>query len=312
MLLLAGGASGGCRPTAFAAVVRPDPASFGGSNALSEVARFLALGPRDGGTAASGKAAQYLATRLAGFGIAAEIDAFPDETPDGTSVFHNVIGRLPGTSTGIVVVAAHFDTKAGIPGFQGANDSGSGVGLLLALADWYRSAPPLKSALWLAFLDGEECRRDYGPHDGLHGSRRLARDIVDRGVAERVQAVVVLDMIGDRNLKVMLPRNGTPSLMAAVLKAAATEQCRPVFTLHPGSVLDDHQPFLDAGMPAVDLIDFEYGSAPGRNDYWHTAGDTLDKLSADSLHLVGRVVIRLLDDLSAQTASGSASTRVDN
>jgi Zn-dependent M28 family amino/carboxypeptidase len=186
------------------------------------------------------------------------------------------------------------------------------VGLLLALADWYRSAPPLKSALWLAFLDGEECRRDYGPHDGLHGSRRLARDIVDRGVAERVQAVVVLDMIGDRNLKVMLPRNGTPSLMAAVLKAAATEQCRPVFTLHPGSVLDDHQPFLDAGMPAVDLIDFEYGSAPGRNDYWHTAGDTLDKLSADSLHLVGRVVIRLLDDLSAQTASGSASTRVDN
>ncbi len=279
---------------------------------MREVASFLALGPRDGGTAAAAQAARYLSTRLNGLGVPSEIDAFPDLTPDGTAVFHNVIGRLPGTSTGIVVLGAHFDTKAGIPGFQGANDSGSGVGVLLALAAWYRTVPSPGPAVWLAFFDGEECRRAYGAHDGLHGSRRLARIIADRGLADRVQAVVVLDMIGDRDLKVTLPRNGTPGLMAAVLKAATAEQCRPVFALHAGEVLDDHQPFLDAGLPAVDLIDFEYGSSPGRNDYWHTAEDTLDKLSADSLGLVGRVVIRLVNDLAAQTASGSASTRLDN
>lgn len=312
MLLLGGGALGGCRPPSPPAPPRPTPAAFAGSNALAEVAAFLTLGSRDAGTAASARAALYLRDRLTDHGLPAEIDAFSDTTPDGTSVFHNVIGRLPGTSADIVVLGAHYDTKAGIPGFQGANDSGSGVGVLLALAAWYRTAPPPKPALWLAFFDGEECRNEYGPHDGLHGSRRLARVIVERGLANRVRAVVVLDMIGDRDLKVMLPRNGTPELTVALLKAATDEQCRPAFTLYAGQILDDHQPFLDAGLPAIDLIDFDYGSAPGRNNYWHTAEDTLDKLSADSLGLVGRVVIRLLDNLSAQTASGSASARTDN
>lgn len=279
---------------------------------MNEVQSFLAVGARDGGTPGGERAATYLAGRLASIGVSAHVDTFTDNTPDGPRTFRNVIARLPGVSTSIVVLVAHYDTKSGIAGFQGANDSGSGVGLLLALARRYREAPPPHPSVWLAFVDGEECRREYGPHDGLHGSRRLARALVEEGLTGRVLAVVVVDMIGDKDLGVTLPRNGTYALMAKVFAAAEAEGCRRLFALHAGSVLDDHQPFLDAGMPAVDLIDFEYGSAPGRNDYWHTADDTLDKLSVESLGAVGRVVIRLVNALEGQPASGSGSLRADN
>jgi len=305
----------GCRqPPSSPLVSRPDPASFHGSNALAEVSAFLAVGPRDAGTPGAERAARYLAGRLAAIGVSAEVDDFSAAVPGGTGVFHNVLACLPGTSTGLVVLAAHYDTKSGIPGFQGANDSGSGVGLLLALATWYRGAPRLGPTVWLAFLDGEECRVEYGPNDGLHGSRHLARRLVEQGLAGQVRGVLVADMIGDRDLGVTLPRNGTPELMAAVFEAATQEKCRDRFALHSGGVLDDHEPFLEAGMPAVDLIDFEFGSAPGLNDYWHTAADTIDKLSADSLGIVGRVLIRLLDTLDAgHPASGStASFRTTN
>ena len=300
----------GCHPPSPTPrpVPRPDPAAFQGSNALAEVAAFLEVGPRDAGTPGAERAAHYLAGRLATLGVSAEVDTFSDVTPGGTGVFRNVIARLPGTSTGLVVLAAHYDTKSGIPGFQGANDSGSGVGLLLALAAWYRAAPPLGPTVWLAFLDGEECRVEYGPHDGLHGSRRLAQRLVEQGLGAQVRGVIVADMIGDRDLGVTLPRNGTPELMTAVFQAASREGCRSRFALHAGEVLDDHEPFLEAGLPAVDLIDFEFGSAPGLNDYWHTSADTLDKLSADSLGTVGRVLIRLLDDLDGQTTSGSTAS----
>ena len=94
-----------------------------------------------------------------------------------------------------------------------------------------------------------------------------------------------------------LPPNGDARLTALVLDAATQEGARAKFGLAPGGILDDHQPFLDAGMPAVDLIDFIYGSAPGLNDYWHTDTDTLDKLSAESLQTIGRVVLRMLPAL---------------
>lgn len=271
--------------------------SFDGTRALAEVRDFVALGPREGGTTNSQRAANHLADRLHQLGVAADVQPFQDSVPGGTATFHNVVGKIPGSGPGVVILCAHYDTKSGIPGFVGANDSGSGVGVLLELARELKAAWHGAPEIWLAFFDGEECRVEYGAHDGFHGSRHLAQQLVRTGRAQAVRAVILLDMIGDRDLTVTLPPNGTPALTARVLEAAEQLGVRPNFSLSPGAIFDDHQAFLDAGMPAVDLIDFQFGSAPGLNDYWHTAADTPDKLSAESLQTIGRVVLQMLANL---------------
>jgi acetylornithine deacetylase/succinyl-diaminopimelate desuccinylase-like protein len=283
-----------------------DPSALTGESAYREVEQFVALGSKVPGTEGARRAATALVNRLTSLGVTAERDEFHDATPEGTGVFVNVTAMLPGTKPGLIILAAHWDTKSGIEGFVGANDSGSGVGVLLALAPILKTGTKERPSVMLAFLDGEECRVNYGPNDGLHGSRHLVAGLVATGRAGAVRAMILLDMVGDRDLNVAIPRNGTPELISAVFKAAEANGVREKFSLAGNAVLDDHQPFLDAGMPAVDLIDFDYGSGPGLNDYWHTPADTLDKLNPASLETVGRVVLRMLNGLY-YSASGSLS-----
>jgi glutaminyl-peptide cyclotransferase len=276
----------------------PIPA-FDGAAAFRECADFVKLGPKPAGTPGAEAAAVYLERRLTAMGIEARIDTFEDAVPPGTGTFRNVLGRIPGDTNRIIVIAAHYDTKTGISvDFAGANDSGSGVGVVLeamkAMAGVRRDGG---AEIRAAFFDGEECRREYGPMDGLHGSRHLARQWVESGEARRVKAFILLDMVGDRDLTVTVPPNGTPALLEAVFGAARAEGVRDRFFLSPGGILDDHQPFLNAGIPSVDLIDFRYGSSPGGNEYWHTPADTMDKLDAASLDAVGRVVLRVMAGL---------------
>jgi hypothetical protein len=293
-------------------------AAFSGQRALDEAAALVALGPRDPGTDGAAAAARHLAGRLAQCGVAYAVDVFTNATPAGDVVFRNVLG-LVGTgepraerppeqllaavaaASRVTILVSHYDTKAGIsPAFVGANDGGSSSGLLLELAqalgrtaDAGRSQHPVL----LAFVDGEECRVAYGPNDGLHGSRRLAGSLRGRLHARQVAGVVVLDMVGDRDLHIAIPANGTPALTSAVFASATAAGTRARFSLSPSAILDDHVPFLEAGFPAVDLIDFSYGSAPHLNDYWHTDADTMDKLSAESLDAVGRTVLWLVERL---------------
>lgn len=280
---------------------RPAPPAISGAAALEEVRAFVALGPRDAGTPGAERAANYLAERLRALGVAAEIQEFREPSPLGPdTVFRNVLGRIPGRTDRIVLLASHYDTKAGIPDFVGANDSGSSTGLLLELARAFAAGAPPEPEIRFAFFDGEECRTEYGPTDGFHGSRHLARTMAADGSLSNVAAMILLDMVGDRDLTLTLPRNSTPGLVAAAFAAARAEGARERFQLYPYSVGDDHAAFFERGVPAIDLIDFEYGSAPGLNDYWHTAADTLDKLSAASLELVGRVAARLVVELPAR------------
>lgn len=266
---------------------------------MKEVEDFVALGPRVSGTDGAQKAAQYILDHLRSSGIDAEIDSFEDPTPEGPQTFRNVTGRIKGGGAGVVVLGSHYETKHGISDdFVGANDSGSSTGLLLELAQWVSArSEPHSFDLVFAFFDGEECRRRYGPEDGLHGSRRFAQQLVDSGKAGRVKAVIILDMIGDADLHIDIPRNSTRSLVASALNAARRCKHRASFGLMPGALLDDHVPFLKRGMPAIDIIDFQFGSGPGKNDYWHTAADTVDKLSAESLDIVGTVVLEMLEQL---------------
>ena len=295
----------GCRPAPTRppppAPVRIDPARFSGDRAFAEVKDLVALGLRDSNTPGSARAAEHLRQCLEARSIAARVDEFAAAMPGGTGVFRNVIGRVPGTQSGLIVLGAHYDTKSGMPeGFQGANDSGSGVGVLLELARLLQESAWQGPEIRLAFLDGEECVRDYGEHDGLHGSRRLARQLAAAPGPAGIRGVIIVDMVGDADLNVSLPRNGTPDLETRVFAAAQAEGVRSSFALFPGDVLDDHVPFLTAGIPAVDLIDFQYGSAPGLNDYWHAAGDRLEHVSPASLATVGRVVLRTLPGLAAR------------
>ncbi|MFH1476157.1 MAG: M28 family peptidase [Verrucomicrobiota bacterium] len=301
----------GCRPasapetTAFRPIA---PCVLDADNALAEARALVALGPRDAGTPGARQAAGHLLARLQAAGVQSTLDAFTDETPAGQVTFWNVTGVIPAAGRRAakapwIFLGSHFDTKSGIGGgFEGANDSASSSGLLLELARVLQAAGPLNVNIGITFFDGEECRHSYAANDGLHGSRHAARALCLNRRVDRVRAVIILDMIGDRDLTVTIPRNSTADLTSRVFRAAAAEEVRDKFALMDGDLLDDHLPFLEAGMPAIVLIDFEYGSAPGRNDYWHTPQDTLDKLSAESLGIVGRVIIRVLNDLMMETS----------
>ena len=271
-----------------------------GEQALEEVRKFLEVGPRDAGTPGAQRAATYLRDRLRALGVEAEIQEFRDRSPSGELIFRNVLGRIPGRSGKIVLLASHFDTKAGIPDFVGANDSGSSTGLLLELARAFAVGAPPALEIRFAFFDGEESQVEYGPNDGFHGSRHLAQTMAADGSLTNVAAMILLDMVGDRDLTITIPRNSTPSLVALAFDAARAEGARKHFQLYPYNVGDDHVAFFERGVPAIDLIDFEFGSAPGQNDYWHTAQDTLDKLSAESLDTVGRVAARMVAGLLAR------------
>ncbi len=267
-----------------------------GVDALQRVRRLCALGPRDALTPDAAVAAKWIASELSTIGLVPDTDTFDDPAPDGTSrIFNNIMATVPGTGGGHVLLLSHYDTKSGISDtFVGANDGGSSTGLLLELAAYFVRNPAIPSVTF-AFLDGEECRRTYGDYDGLHGSRHLARKMREAG--QGADAVILLDMVGDRDLRLTLPRNGTARLKTALLDAADSQGMRTKVGLLPYDILDDHQPFLDAGFPAIDIIDFEYGSAPGLRDYWHTDADTVDKLSAESLQVTGAIVIQLIKDL---------------
>jgi glutaminyl-peptide cyclotransferase len=292
-----------CQQKSADFVPRPrlDTSVFDGARALDEARKIVALGPRDAATPGSKEAAKYLCDRLHAFGVEVSIDEFKELSPKGEVAFRNVIGRLSGRGEGLVILGSHYDTKSGIGGkFQGANDSASSSAALLELARVLAQGPILSFEVRFVFFDGEECMAHYGPSDGLHGSRHLAKKLIDDGQARDIKAMILLDMIGDRDLTVTIPRNSTPALIATVFDAAREEGVREKFSLIPLQIGDDHDPFFSAGIPAIDLIDFLYGSAPGKNDYWHTEEDRIDRISADSLGVIGRVVLRVLNRLIAE------------
>lgn len=275
-----------------------------GASALREVTDFVALGPRESGTPGTILAVDHIVKRLTAFGYKAVVDTFTNTTPRGRIMFRNVYAFKAGTSNRSLILASHFDTRSNISDtFSGANDSGSSTGLLLDLARLIHELPPTDIGIGFAFFDGEECMKDYSKDDGLHGSRRLATLLA----LEQPQpfgkpcALILMDMVGDQHLSVSIPGNTTPSLVTLILQAAHQEEVRSHFFLSSSHMIDDHVPFTQIGIPAVDLIDYEFGSAPGLNDYWHTDKDSIDKLSSESLAIMGRVVLRSIDLVRTST-----------
>ena len=252
--------------------------------------------PRDAGTPEGAKAAEWLCEQMKKDGITARLDSFTDETPKGEKTFVNALGEIKGSSDEWIILLSHFDTKVGIDRtFEGANDSGSSTGLLLELAAAIKNAGRSRCNFLFGFMDGEECLLAYSDRDGFHGSKKLAKDL--KAKKTKIKAVILMDMIGDRDFKITIPRNSSKELKLLALRAADATGDRDKIGLHNYNIFDDHQAFLDLGYPAINLIDFHFGSKPGANDYWHTMEDSMDKLSAESMLVTGRIVMEMINEL---------------
>jgi Zn-dependent M28 family amino/carboxypeptidase len=253
--------------------------------------------PRDAGTPAGRRAADWICAAARQAGAAARVDSFVALSRASLVSFANVVAEFPGSDPAApwIVLISHFDTMPGIGnGFQGANDGASTTGLLLAFTRSLSRAGQLKENVMLAWTDAEECRVSYGRHDGFQGSRRLVEQFAAKRRA--VKAAICLDMLGDRSLHITVPGNGTPALRKYAVKAAEKAGVPQMLSLRDAMVVgDDHGPFLKAGCPVICLIDFDYGTLPGLNNYWHTPLDTIDKISADSLYVAGRITAELVN-----------------
>lgn len=251
--------------------------------------------PRDSGTLCSRRAADFIHDRLKASGAKAELDFFKADTPAGERYFVNVESAfVSNTNNEWIVFVSHFDTKKGVF-CPGANDGASTTGLLIALAGKLVKQNPEKTNVLLLWTDGEECFNDYAENDGLWGSRHAAKKLKDSGV--KVRAVVCFDMLGDKDLKITIPENSHQGFRDGILKIAKRKNLADKIVAVDDMVIDDHVPFLEAGFKALDLIDFDYGSRPGLNDYWHTSKDTMDKISRESLLLAGEIATWLINGL---------------
>jgi Zn-dependent M28 family amino/carboxypeptidase len=278
------------------AIPMPARAEFSGNNAFEFTRKMVSFGPRTPGSPGMDKQRGWILATLRRLGVTVQEDRFMAATPDGPMTMVNMIAKFPGTSGRIVVISGHYDTKI-IPGirFVGANDGGSSTGLLLELARTL-STQQRRDEVWLVWFDGEEAVREWTSVDSLYGSRRLAAKWAADGTAARIRALINVDMIGDRNLGILQESNSTPWLRQLVWQAAQSLGYGRHFLPMQAPIEDDHVPFLRVGIPALDLIDFDYGP---NNSWWHTAQDTMDKLSPQSFEAVGRTLVEAIRRLES-------------
>lgn len=263
--------------------------------AYDYVKKIYDFGPRPSGSESLRKQATFIADAARASGASAILDEFEDLTPAGTLRFINIIADIKGRSDKFVIIATHYDTKklSGVPGFSGANDGASSTGLLLAMIKAVKDSGQIPEySLRFVFFDGEECLYNYSSKDGLHGSKYYADKLYKSGDLKKCIALVLLDMVGDRDLTITLPASSTNQRLAGLLFKSATELgSSKNFSWYETDILDDHTPFFKHGVPCINLIDFYYGSD---NMYWHTSADTLDKISQESLKITGDAALSMI------------------
>lgn len=264
---------------------------FSGASALEFTAKMVSFGPRPPGSAAIRKLQHYIVTQLKTYRCEVSEDAFTAQTPVGPVNMKNIIARFPGKSGRAIAFSGHYDTKV-FRGFRfvGANDGGASAGFLLEMAR-VLAGKPRKDDVYLVWFDGEEAFGEWSATDGIYGSRHLAGKWSQDGTAQRLMALINVDMIGDKDLEIRQEMNSAASVRRLVWQTAADLGYSRYFPNTQISIEDDHMPFVRIGAPAIDLIDFSYGPD---HSWWHTDKDTLDKLSARSLQIVGDVLLEVL------------------
>ena len=288
--------------------VRPSAASlidvYSGAAAYRYTAQVAGFGERWPGSPGHQKTQDLIRQVLTLNGAAIETDDFTATTPRGPVAVHTIIGKFNvGTDPKqpIFILAGHYDTLFK-PGFIGANDGGSSTGILLAFADALKQQKT-RMQIWLVWTDLEEAIESFVGDDGLYGSRHLAQKLVAGGTASRIKGFFLLDMIGDKDLGVARETMSKAWLQDYIAQAAKQLGYSQYFFQYETAIIDDHVPFLRAGVPAVDVVDARFGrmgpQLDGMGEFHHANTDTMDKVSQRSLEIVGRTILRAVELLDA-------------
>lgn len=275
------------------------------NRAWQYVKEILAFGPRWDGSPGQEKLGAYLHRQLKSDHV--EEDSFTAQTPAGPIKMRNIIAKFPGSKDGIIVLGSHIDTNYPLrkTSFVGANDGASSTALLLAIADQLRGKKLEGYSVWLAFFDGEESIPSTTPGDqrwsdpdALYGSRHLAQKWQQDGTSKKIKALLLADMIGDKDLDILRDTSSTAWVEDLIGQAAANMGYQSYFFQEvTGMGGDDHIPFAQIGVPVADVIDFTYGY---NNAFHHTTEDTIDKLSPKSLQITGDVMLETIRLISGR------------
>jgi Peptidase family M28 len=285
----------------------PEGVAFNGERAMDHVRKQMDIGPRTPGSPELVKTREYIVSELKKYDLAPTIDEFNASTPDGEKKMANIIAEIPGEMKEVIVIASHYDTKLYKDmHFVGANDPGASVATLMEIArvlSGVNRKPKLN--YWLVLFDGEEafcetweeCGKPDAP-DNTYGSRHFVSELTKKGETDRVKALILLDMIGYKNLELGRDTMSSKWLQDVIWKTAKDMGHGSIFVDRPEGVGgDDHEPFLKAGIDAVDLI--QLSGYP----YWHKATDTIDKVSPQSMKIVGDVVLKSLPRVEEKIVS---------
>jgi Zn-dependent M28 family amino/carboxypeptidase len=269
---------------------------FDSGKAWEHLRQQVGFGPRPAGSAALAQCRQYILAQLKAAGITAREDAWDADTPLGRVRMVNVVATIPGRRPDRIALATHYDTKLFREfRFVGASDGASSTAAVLELARILK-ARQHDYTIELLFFDGEEATGEWRGTDNTYGSRHYVQAAQKAGTLGGLKALILLDMIGDRNLAIRRDSNSTGWLTDIIWASAAKLGYSANFPNEQTTIDDDHMPFVRAGVPSVDVIDLDYPA-------WHTAQDDLDHVSAGSLQIVGDVILDAFPQIEKRLAS---------
>ena len=268
---------------------------FDGKRAYEQVAKQVSFGPRPAGSAALAKLQDYLETELKSYGCAVETDSFSADTPAGRLPMKNLLVKIPGEKPGIILLGTHYDTKR-LENFVGADDGGSSTGVMLEIARVLCGQKQAgKYAVWIAFFDGEEAvNKEWVDPDNRYGSREMAARLANSGDLPKVKAFILADLVGGKNPHFLRDGESTKWLKDFVWGVAVKLGYGNVFESAPTNFGgDDHYSFTVRHVASVDIMDLDTRDVP----YWHTPEDTMDKISARTLAIVGHTILEAVKEL---------------
>lgn len=266
---------------------------FDSARAFEHLKQLVAIGPRPSGSAQIRETRAYITRQLSSLGLKVEEQKFTAQTPLGPIEMVNLMTRLPGSRPDRLLITGHYDTKLFKDQvFVGASDGASSAAFLIELAQVLKDQPRELTYEFI-WLDGEEAVVDWNTNnDNTYGSRYYVQAAQKAGAIKTLRAMILIDMIGDRDLQIRRETNSTTWLTEMIWAAAKRVGHGGTFVDLGTAVEDDHLPFLKAGVPSVDIIDLDYAA-------WHNQEccDDLSRVSARSLQIVGEVILAALPDI---------------